>query len=84
MPPIQHWNRQQIQNPQANAQIGEEIKEITYTGLGRSARHFSNGYRSAQVFTESSPNSIFLSESRVRTLMFHVRESPSPTAASGP
>ncbi|MCY1300824.1 hypothetical protein D9M70_504080 [compost metagenome] len=34
MPPVQHGNRQEIQNPQANAQIGEEIEKIPHPGLG--------------------------------------------------
>ncbi|MNE75701.1 hypothetical protein D3C80_1718850 [compost metagenome] len=34
MPPIQYWNGQQIKNPQANAQVGEEIQEIPNAGLG--------------------------------------------------
>lgn len=82
--PIQYRDGQQVKNPQAYAQVGQEIQEIPHAGLGRSARHFSNGYRSTQVFTESSPNSIFFSDSRVRTLMFQVRDKPSPTASSGP
>src|SRR5471032_865724 len=60
MPPIQYRNGQQIQNAQANTQISKEIQEISNTRLGRSARHFSNGYRSTQVFYRELAEQHFL------------------------
>src|SRR5689334_1574573 len=60
MPPIQYRNGQQIQNTQANTQISKEIQEISDARLGRSARHFSNGYRSTQVFYRELAEQHFL------------------------
>src|SRR5471032_167337 len=60
MSPIQYRNGQQIQNSQANTQISKEIQEIRDTRLGRSARHFSNGYRSTQVFYRELAEQHFL------------------------
>src|SRR5476651_2327288 len=60
MSPIQYWDGQQIQNPKANTQISQEIQEIYNARLGRSARHFSNGYRSTQVFYRELAEQHFL------------------------
>src|SRR5450830_495727 len=60
MPPIQYRDGQQIQNPQADTQISQEIQEISDARLGRSARHFSNGYRSTQVFYRELAEQHFL------------------------
>src|SRR3989344_4223285 len=49
-----------MENPQTYAQIGEEIEETPRAGLGRSARHFSNRYRTAQVFYRELPEEHFL------------------------
>src|SRR5476651_757178 len=60
MPPIQYRDGQQIQNSQADTQISQEIQEISDARLGRSARHFSNGYRSTQVFYRELAEQHFL------------------------
>lgn len=72
MPTIQYGNGQQIENPQANTQICKEFQEIPSPDSAEAPATLAMVIGPLKFFTESSPNSIFFSESRVNRLIAQV------------
>lgn len=75
MPAIEDRDRQQVENPQANAQIGQEIEKIPTPDWAEAPATLAMVIGPLKFFTESSPSNIFFMESSVSRLMVQVRES---------
>src|SRR5690606_30205209 len=84
MPTIQYGNGKQIENPRLILRYARNFRKSPSPDSAEAPATLAMVIGPLKFFTESSPNSIFFSESRVSRLMAQVWRRPSTTPSTGP